>query len=197
MGDNKDVSADDKEERSFLLNTFSTLRPVLSKNRRGTDASKKPPTESGKKIKKSGDRSTITVKPAHATLPTFGSNIPTLSPKASSGNDAEEYITFKHLLTLTKLFLSGDKNCHINSVEKQVLPQKKVATMKTIFQGILPSNEEIAVLYDDTTFGSAKSGFLLTMRGVYWKNDSELPKFVAWQSLRPGATLSPPETQRS
>lgn len=63
------------------------------------------------------------------------------------------------------------------------IPPKKLANALTIHTATLPSGEPVLVLYDDTVFGSAKDGFLLTSRGIYWRNLGEDPRFIEWAQI--------------
>ena len=41
------------------------------------------------------------------------------------------------------------------------------------------------MLYDDTLFGSAKDGFVLTPRRLCWKNLLSVPESVEWEVIVP------------
>ena len=45
------------------------------------------------------------------------------------------------------------------------------------------SEEDVILLYDDTVFGSAKDGFLLTSRRLYQKNMTELSRAVKLSNI--------------
>jgi hypothetical protein len=56
---------------------------------------------------------------------------------------------------------------------------------------------EVLLLYDDTFWGSAKDGLLLTETGVFWRNFQESPRQVAYDDImyveiRPGRSFPGP-----
>jgi len=54
----------------------------------------------------------------------------------------------------------------------------------------LPDEEPILVLYDDTLFGGAKDGFLITPERLCWKNIWEHPRQLAWPDIAPASILA-------
>ena len=66
------------------------------------------------------------------------------------------------------------------------VPERKLATARALHAEHLPEAEAVWVLYDDTLFGSARDGFLITPLRLCWKTFLEPPKQVLWQHLAPG-----------
>ena len=50
------------------------------------------------------------------------------------------------------------------------IPASKLAHARAAHAAHLPANEPVVVLYDDTFFGSAEEGFLLTSKRLCWKS---------------------------
>src|SRR5262249_45535937 len=54
----------------------------------------------------------------------------------------------------------------------------------------LSPSEVVGVLYDDTAFGSAEEGVLLTTRRLCWKSLTHGPAHLEWHRIEP-ETISP------
>jgi hypothetical protein len=65
------------------------------------------------------------------------------------------------------------------------IPPKKLLRARAAHSAWLPADEGVAVLYDDTLFGGAEEGFLLTAHRLCYKNLSSSPASVAWVDLDP------------
>ena len=63
------------------------------------------------------------------------------------------------------------------------IPAEKEANALAVHQAHLPSSERVLALYDDTLFGSAKDGFLITERRLCWKKIVMPPNFLLWEEL--------------
>jgi len=66
---------------------------------------------------------------------------------------------------------------------EQISP-KRLSNAKSGYARNLTGDETIILLYDDTLFGSAKNGFLLTTKRIYYKNMGESPSLVDITSIR-------------
>lgn len=67
------------------------------------------------------------------------------------------------------------------------LPKRKEEGARRSHSGLLPADESILVLYDDTVFGSAEEGFVVTAKRLYWKGILQEPQREAWKELAPGS----------
>jgi hypothetical protein len=67
------------------------------------------------------------------------------------------------------------------------IPPAKLERARAAHAVHLPVGEAVAVLYDDTVFGSAEEGFLITPSRLCWKNLAEEAAHVLWSDLRPEA----------
>jgi hypothetical protein len=65
------------------------------------------------------------------------------------------------------------------------IPPQKLRRARAAHAARLPAGEAVAVLYDDTLFGGAEEGFLLTAHRLCYKNLSSGPASVAWVDLDP------------
>lgn len=52
------------------------------------------------------------------------------------------------------------------------------------YAGQIAPGARLLLIYDDTMFGSAKDGVLLTSQGIHWKNQFAATGFQAWASVR-------------
>jgi len=55
------------------------------------------------------------------------------------------------------------------------IPPKKLRNARESYATTITEDETVILLYDDTVFGSAKEGFLLTTKRLYQKNLAEPP----------------------
>lgn len=65
------------------------------------------------------------------------------------------------------------------------LPARKERSVRALHGAFLEEGDEPLLVYDDTVFGSAREGFVLSARGVCWKNLLERPEALRWQDLDP------------
>lgn len=65
------------------------------------------------------------------------------------------------------------------------IPPKMIRTARVVHGKHLRSDEDILVLYDDTLLGSGSDGFVLTDRGVRWRNFLSSSRALAWIELDP------------
>lgn len=63
-------------------------------------------------------------------------------------------------------------------------PPKKLANAKNSFGQLIDKDEQIILLYDDTVFGSAKNGLILTTHRIYVKNHLEKPRMFAIANIQ-------------
>lgn len=70
------------------------------------------------------------------------------------------------------------------------IPPKKLRNAREAHRDRLEVGESVVVLYDDTVFGSAEDGFLLTPQRLCWKNIATRPQSVRWQDLDPGTVTT-------
>ncbi len=65
------------------------------------------------------------------------------------------------------------------------IPEAKEAKQRRAYASLLPEDERILLLYDDTLFGGGGDGFVVTARRLCWKNLGERPRSCLWGALRP------------
>jgi hypothetical protein len=65
------------------------------------------------------------------------------------------------------------------------IPGKKEFAARALHAGRLPSDERVLALFDDTVFGSADEGFLLTARRLCWRNARGRPEMIEWSQVDP------------
>ncbi len=71
-----------------------------------------------------------------------------------------------------------------------LLPADKLETMCAV-HGLEPSaREPVLVLYDDTVFGGAREGFIMTPARLLWKRFVEEPRQVRWADLSSSSSSS-------
>jgi len=71
------------------------------------------------------------------------------------------------------------------------IPEKKERNVRKIYK--IGEDERVVALYDNTVFGSAEEGFVVTDRRFCWNESFEDPHSVPWDQLSPGqATLKEP-----
>jgi hypothetical protein len=63
------------------------------------------------------------------------------------------------------------------------IPPRKLSNAITTYATQV-SPEDVLLLYDNTVFGSAKDGLLLTPEGVYWRNDSGEADRLRYDEIR-------------
>jgi len=61
------------------------------------------------------------------------------------------------------------------------IPPAKEAAARAAHAAHLPESEPVLVLYDDTAFGSAKNGFVITAERICWKNLFFHPHQIPWR----------------
>lgn len=67
------------------------------------------------------------------------------------------------------------------------IPAKKEHGARRAHAGHLPAGEPVLAVYDDTVFGSAEDGFVVTARRLCWKNVAGRPHQIEWAHLDPNA----------
>lgn len=99
---------------------------------------------------------------------------------ADTGAGGEEGAAVK-LATLVRRQLGEVEDLHYHPA----IPAQKLRRARATHAARLPPGEAVAVLYDDTLFGGAEEGFLLTAHRLCYKNLSTGPASVAWVDLDP------------
>jgi hypothetical protein len=83
--------------------------------------------------------------------------------------------------------ITGLARRHVGELEqvyyRPAIPPLKVRNARAVHAHHLEEDEPVAVLYDDTVFGSAKDGFLITPRRLCWKNVVSDPEVAEWRSI--------------
>jgi hypothetical protein len=83
---------------------------------------------------------------------------------------------------------------HLGEVEDlyyhPAIPSAKLRKATAAHAAHLAPDEVVAVLYDDTIFGSAEEGFFLTSRRLCWKNLTGGVESAAWTAIEPDS-ISP------
>lgn len=65
------------------------------------------------------------------------------------------------------------------------IPPAKLKAATGIHKRSLARDERVLVLFDDTVFGGADDGFIITTEQFAWKNIMEDPKHFAWDEIDP------------
>jgi hypothetical protein len=97
-------------------------------------------------------------------------------PKAI-GVDA--VIATERLLSLTRTHVGEVDDLYLHPS----IPAAKLAHASEVHADHLPAEEVVAVLFDDTVFGSAEEGFLFTSQRLCWKNLSTDPKQLPYRDI--------------
>ncbi|MDG1478490.1 MAG: hypothetical protein P8R54_02820 [Myxococcota bacterium] len=63
------------------------------------------------------------------------------------------------------------------------LPDRKLRTVRTLHR--LPEDERVLVIIDDTLFGSASEGVVITSQRVCWKHLLDPPDAMLWSEMKP------------
>ncbi len=63
------------------------------------------------------------------------------------------------------------------------IPGAKLKAARGVHKGTLDRDERVLVLFDDTVFGGADDGFIITTEQIAWKNVMEDPKHFAWDEI--------------
>jgi hypothetical protein len=83
---------------------------------------------------------------------------------------------------------------HLGEVEDvfyhPAIPPAKLRKARAVHALSLDADEVVAVLYDDTLFGSAEEGFLLTPTRLAMKSVTTLPESLPWREIDP-TTIAP------
>jgi len=72
-------------------------------------------------------------------------------------------------------------------IDDEFLASNKVKKLNNAifaYASNLNKDEGILIIYDDTLFGSAKEGFIVTAVGIYSKASFEKPKFITWDEIK-------------
>ncbi|MEN3330462.1 MAG: hypothetical protein V7638_5269 [Acidobacteriota bacterium] len=96
-------------------------------------------------------------------------------PKVSDSTDAPS-----ELLEEIQKNLEGftEKRMFVGTI-----PSKKLNNAIATYASEVPA-EDVVLLYDDTVFGSAKDGFILTAEAVYWRNSDGEPERLRYTDIR-------------
>jgi hypothetical protein len=83
---------------------------------------------------------------------------------------------------------------HVGEIEQMyyhpAIPSPKLLLAREVHAGHLGAEEMVAVLYDDTVFGSARDGFLITPRRLCWKNLLSTPESAEWEEIAPAGVAA-------
>jgi hypothetical protein len=90
-------------------------------------------------------------------------------------------LTDDSVLALLKQHFAGADSMYL----RPTIPTKKEINARNVHAAHLPTSEYILALYDDTVFGSAEDGFVITSRRVCWKNISARPHMIEWANVDP------------
>jgi hypothetical protein len=63
------------------------------------------------------------------------------------------------------------------------IPAKKLKNAIATYATEVPP-EDVLLLFDNTVFGSAKDGLILTTEAVYWRNDGDEPERLRYAEIR-------------
>ena len=80
------------------------------------------------------------------------------------------------IITLARDIVGGVRNVFY----APSIPEAKLERARAAHAAHLPSDEPVAMLYDDTYFGSAEEGVLLTSKRVCWKTFGEPATQLPW-----------------
>lgn len=103
------------------------------------------------------------------------------STSTSASPEEDEEAAVARLVTLARKRLGEERNLHYDPA----IPPRKLRKARAMHAAHLPPGEEVAVLHDDTLFGDAEEGFLLTRRRFCWKNLSGDAASLTWDALDP------------
>jgi hypothetical protein len=107
-------------------------------------------------------------------------------PYRSSG-DALPGVFSGGELPVSRLTALGRK--HVGEVDQifyhPSIPAPKLYNARKVHAAHLGRDETVAVLYDDTVFGGARDGFVITPRRLCWKNFAGGVESVEWTALTP------------
>lgn len=92
-------------------------------------------------------------------------------------------LSLARLLALARAHLGEVADVHYHPA----IPPAKLVAARAAHARVIAPDEEIAVVYDDTLFGSAEYGFVLTPARLCWKNLAERAHAAAWSAIDPAA----------
>ena len=77
---------------------------------------------------------------------------------------------------INEIYQQGNSSGKLTAFEN--VPPKKLRSAVQSYASVMGNDETVIFLYDDTVFGSAKEGFLLTSKRLYQKNIMEKGSFL-------------------
>lgn len=102
--------------------------------------------------------------------------------QSATGTTAHGHgLTEATVLSLAKRHL-GVGDCRYFSPD---IPASKEANARKRHKSSLPETERMLVLFDDTVFGAADDGFVITVKRLCWHNILEDPYMIEWAELDP------------
>ncbi len=96
-------------------------------------------------------------------------------------SDEGEAHAVARLTTLARSGLGEREHVHY----QPAIPPRKLRKARAVHAAHLPLVEEVAVLYDDTLFGGADEGFLVTPHRFCWKNLCGRALSLRWEEILP------------
>ena len=107
-------------------------------------------------------------------------NVPDAKAVSKTARVSDRTGAPSELLEVIKKSLAGftEKRLFIGTIPPKKL-NNAIATYATQV-----SPEDVLLLYDDTVFGSAKDGFILTAEAVYWRNSDGHPERLRYAEIR-------------
>ncbi|MFA9559341.1 hypothetical protein ACERII_18675 [Evansella sp. AB-rgal1] len=106
---------------------------------------------------------------------------------AEQANDERDNSVKNYRESILYAFADGEVNYngkfyYYNNIKKDSKTAKKFMNVLSSYAKI-QDNEQPIVLFDNTGFGSAKDGFLLTDTAIYWHNMLETSKYVNYKDI--------------
>ena len=95
-------------------------------------------------------------------------------------------LAVSHLTSLARRHLGEVEDLYYHPA----IPPAKLRKARAAHAAQLAPDEAVAVLYDDTVFGSAEEGFFLTSRRLCWKNLTGRAESAEWRAIEPDS-ISP------
>lgn len=90
-------------------------------------------------------------------------------------------LTDEAVLASLRGHFSGIDSMHL----RPFIPGKKELAARSVHAHLLPSDERVLALFDDTLFGSGDEGFVVTSRRLCCKNPRGRAQMIEWANLDP------------
>jgi hypothetical protein len=85
-------------------------------------------------------------------------------------------LSYQPVLQLARSLLPGLNQLYL----APEIPHRKEVNARKVHAATLPAEEPLVLLYDDTVFGAADDGFVVTPVRLCWRNFTESPQSFRW-----------------